>query len=174
MPAILRELGSIIGTAFDQVWATVASGFDTALAREAARLVIANAILGLATKVGTRFVVEKTREDRFAIEVCKRLEDPTLVIGSNRENGCPAIAVYFCALNGWLGQVDVSRVWLRLSLARLRRKLGDGPRTPHPKGVPGMCSRRRIHAGAETRSQACCRVALGGPPYRQALYRDIE
>jgi len=83
MPAILRELGSIIGTAFDQVWATVASGFDTALAREAARLVIANAILGLATKVGTRFV-EKTREDRFAIEVCKRLEDPTPVVGSNR------------------------------------------------------------------------------------------
>jgi hypothetical protein len=42
---------AVIGTAFDEVWSAVAYGFDTALAKEAARLVLANAILAHATSV---------------------------------------------------------------------------------------------------------------------------
>jgi hypothetical protein len=51
----------------------------------------------LELRVGqTRLVVEKPREDRFAIEVCKRLEDPALVVGSNRariETAVPSLKV---------------------------------------------------------------------------------
>ena len=42
---------AVIGRAFDETWAAVASCFDTPLAKTAARLVLANAILGHATKV---------------------------------------------------------------------------------------------------------------------------
>src|SRR5262245_39815020 len=42
---------AVIGAAFDETWAEVAHCFDTLLAREAARLVLANAILECATNV---------------------------------------------------------------------------------------------------------------------------
>ena len=58
--------------------------------------------------------------------------------------------------------------------SRINSRLDDGPRTPHPKGVPGMYSRRRIHAGVETRSQAqsLARRRVGLAADRRNFFHD--